>query len=160
MVEDSTAALNWSATNASDVAIDPLGAVDASGSRTLTVAPQKSDFGPVDETVNYTLKATNECGGAETQTVALHIVGSIEPGALSMRSVYFQTDRPGSLKSEAALLASEKQALQTIAEEFKKYLTSNPMPAFCLLAMPISVDQKPTTSVCRNGGRNWPSVFW
>jgi len=123
VVEDSTAALNWSATNASDVAIGPLGAVDASGSRTLTVAPQKSDFGPVDETVNYTLKATNECGGAETQTVALHIVGSIEPGALSMRSVYFQTDRPGSLKSDAALLASEKQALQTIAEEFKKYLS-------------------------------------
>jgi len=123
VVEDSTAALNWTATNASNVAIDPLGAVDASGSRTLTVAPQKSDFGPVDETVNYTLKATNECGGAETQTVALHIVGSIEPGALAMRSVYFQTDRPGSLKSEAALLPSEKQALQTIAEEFKKYLS-------------------------------------
>ncbi len=123
VVEDSTAALNWTATNASNVAIDPLGAVDASGSRTLTVAPQKSDFGPVDETVNYTLKATNECGGAETQTVALHIVGSIEPGALSMRSVYFQTDRPGSLKSETALLPSEKQALQTIAEEFKKYLS-------------------------------------
>jgi len=123
VVEDSTAALNWNATNASNVAIDPLGAVDASGSRTLTVAPQKSDFGPVDETVNYTLKATNECGGAETQTVALHIVGSIEPGALAMRSVYFQTDRPGSLKSEAALLPSERQALQTIAEEFKKYLS-------------------------------------
>jgi outer membrane protein OmpA-like peptidoglycan-associated protein len=77
----------------------------------------------VDETVKYTLKATNQCGGAETRTVALHIVGSIEPGALSMRSVYFQTDRPGSLKSEAALLLSEKQALQTIAEEFKKYLS-------------------------------------
>ena len=40
-----------------------------------------------------------------------------------MRSVYFQTDRPGSLKSEDALLPSEKQALQTIAEEFKKYLS-------------------------------------
>ena len=40
-----------------------------------------------------------------------------------MRSVYFQTDRPGSLKSEAALLPSEQQALQTIAEEFKKYLS-------------------------------------
>ena len=123
VVEDGNAGLNWSATNASNVAIDPLGAVDASGSRTLTVAPQKSDFGPVDETVNYTLKATNECGGAEARTVALHIVGSIEPGALAMRSVYFQTDRPGSIKSEAALLPSEKQALQTIADEFKKYLS-------------------------------------
>lgn len=123
IVEDGSTALNWKASNASNVSIDPLGTVDASGSRTLTVVPQKSDFGPVDETVNYTLKATNQCGGVETRTVALHIVGSIEPGALSMRSVYFQTDRPGSLKSEAALLPSEKQALQTIAGEFKKYLS-------------------------------------
>ncbi len=123
IVEDGSTALNWKASNASNVSIDPLGAVDASGSRTLTVVPLKSDFGPVDETVNYTLKATNQCGGVETRTVALHIVGSIEPGALSMRSVYFQTDRPGSLKSEAALLPSEKQALQTIADEFKKYLS-------------------------------------
>jgi outer membrane protein OmpA-like peptidoglycan-associated protein len=123
IVEDGSTALNWKASNASNVSIDPLGSVDASGSRTLTVVPQKSDFGPVDETVNYTLKATNQCGGVETRTVALHIVGSIEPGALSMRSVYFQTDRPGSLKSEAALLPSEKQALQTIADEFKKYLS-------------------------------------
>ncbi|MFZ1167333.1 MAG: OmpA family protein [Candidatus Sulfotelmatobacter sp.] len=123
IVEDGRTALNWKASNASNVSIDPLGAVDARGSRTLTVAPLKSDFGPVDETANYTLKATNQCGGVETRTVALHIVGSIEPGALSMRSVYFQTDRPGSLKSEAALLPSEKQALQTIADEFKKYLS-------------------------------------
>jgi len=123
IVEDGSTALNWKASNASNVSIDPLGAVDASGSRTLTVVPRKSDFGPVDETVNYTLKATNQCGGVETRTVALHIVGSIEPGALSMRSVYFQTDRPGSLKSEVALLPSEKQALQTIADEFKKYLS-------------------------------------
>lgn len=123
IVEDGSTALNWTATNASTVSIDPLGTVDISGARTLTVVPQKSDFGPVDETVNYTLKATNQCGGVETRTVALHIVGSIEPGALSMRSVYFQTDRPGSLTSEASLLPSEKQALQTIADEFKKYLT-------------------------------------
>ena len=123
IVEHGSTALNWKASNASNVSIDPLGSVDASGSRTLTVAPQKSDFGPVDETVNYTLKATNQCGGVETRTVGLHIVGSIEPGALSMRSVYFQTDRPGSLKSEVALLPSEKQALQRIADEFKKYLS-------------------------------------
>jgi len=78
VVEDSSTALTWTATNASAVSIDPLGTVDTSGNRTLQIAPQKTDFGPVDETINYTLKATNDCGGTETKTVALHIVGSIE----------------------------------------------------------------------------------
>ena len=122
VVEDDSAALSWSATNASTVAIDSLGGVTTSGSRTLTLAPQKTDPGPVDETVSYTLKATNDCGGVQTQTVALRIMGSIEPGALSMRSVFFPTDRPRRAGSEGALLPSEKTTLQTVAEEFKKYL--------------------------------------
>jgi outer membrane protein OmpA-like peptidoglycan-associated protein len=127
VVQDSSTALNWTATNASTVTIDPLGSVDASGNRTLQIAPQKTDPGPVDETVNYTLKATNECGGAETKTVALHIVGSIEPEIkLSMRSVYFPTDRPRSTKSEAALLPSEMDTLKGIADEFVKYLADKP----------------------------------
>jgi len=122
IVEDDSAALSWSASNASTVAIDSLGGVDNSGTRTLTVAPQKTDPGPVDETVSYTLKASNDCGGSQTQTVALRIVGSIEPGALLMRSVFFPTDRPRSASSETALLTSEKETLRTVAEEFKKYL--------------------------------------
>jgi outer membrane protein OmpA-like peptidoglycan-associated protein len=123
VVEESSTALNWKATNASSVSIDSLGTVDSSGSRAVAVVPQKSDFGTVDETVTYTLKATNECGGAESQTAALHIVGSIEPGALSLRSVYFPTDQPGTRKSEAGLLPSEEETLRTVADEFKKYLT-------------------------------------
>ena len=39
-----------------------------------------------------------------------------------MRSVYFPTDQPGTRKSAAGLLASEKETLKTIAEEFKKFL--------------------------------------
>jgi outer membrane protein OmpA-like peptidoglycan-associated protein len=123
VVEQGNTALNWKATNASSVSIDSIGTVNSSGSRFITAVPQKSDFGPVDETVIYTLKATNECGGAESQTAALHIVGSIEPGALSLRSVYFPTDQPGTRKSEASLLPSEKETLRTVADEFKKYLT-------------------------------------
>ena len=128
VVEDSSTALIWTATNASAVSIDPLGTVDASGNRTLQIAPQKTDFGPVDETVNYTLKATNDCGGAETKTVALHIVGSIEQPEikLSMRSVYFPTDRPRSTKTEAALLPSEMETLKGIADTFAKYLAAKP----------------------------------
>ncbi len=128
VVEDSSSALTWTASNASAVTIDPLGTVDTNGNRTLQIAPQKNDPGPVDETVNYTLKATNDCGGAETKTVALHIVGSIEQPEvrLSMRSVYFPTDRPRSTKSEAALLPSEMETLKSIAEEFTKYLAVKP----------------------------------
>ena len=124
------------------------------------MAPQKSDFGPVDETVNYTLKATNQCGGAETQTVALHIVGSIEPGALAMRSVYFQTDRPGSLKCEAALLPSEKQALQTIVSRFKKYLSFKSDARLLLTGFADKRGPKDYNPLFQNGGRNWPSAFW
>ena len=128
VVEDSSTALTWTATNASAVSIDPLGTVDTSGNRTLQIAPQKTDFGPVDETINYTLKATNDCGGAETKTVALHIVGSIEQPEikLSMRSVYFPTDRPRSTKTEAALLPSEMETLKGIADTFAKYLAAKP----------------------------------
>ncbi len=127
VVEDSSTALNWSATNASAVTIEPLGTVDASGSRTLQVAPQKTDPGPVDETINYTLKATNDCGGAETKTVALHIVGSIEqPEVQLSRSVYFPTDRPRSSKSDAALLPSEMETLKSFADNFKQYLADKP----------------------------------
>jgi outer membrane protein OmpA-like peptidoglycan-associated protein len=125
VIENDTATLNWSAANASSVSIDSLGTVDPSGSRTLTVAPQKTDPGSVDETVTYTLRAANDCGGSEMRTVALHIVGSIEPGALAMRSVYFSTDRPRTATSEADLLPSETDALKTVSEEFKKYLAYN-----------------------------------
>jgi outer membrane protein OmpA-like peptidoglycan-associated protein len=126
VIEYSNSALNWNSTNASSVSIDSLGTVDASGTRILSVVPKKNDPGPVDETVTYTLSASNVCGGSETKTVALHIVGEIVPGPLVMRSVYFPTDVPKSLKSEAALLPSEKETLRSIAEEFKKYLTYKP----------------------------------
>ena len=125
VVQNESTALNWTAKNASQISIDGIGAVDPNGTHTLTVAPEKTDPGTVDETVNYTLNATNECGGSQTRTVALHIVGTIEPGALAMRSVYFQTDLPKNRKSKAALLPSEQEELKGIAEEFKKYLAFN-----------------------------------
>jgi len=127
VVEDTSSALNWKAANASTVSIDPFGAVDPSGSRTVQVTPKKTDPGAIDETVTYTLNASNGCGGSETKTATLHIVGSIEPPVqFSARSVFFPTDRPRTLKTEAALLASEQQTLKTIADDFKKYLADNP----------------------------------
>jgi len=127
VVDQSGSALNWTAANAGAVSIDPLGSVSPTGSRTVQVTPHKTDPGPVDETVTYTLTATNDCGGTETKTATLHIVGSIEPDIkVSMRSVYFPTDRPRSIKTTAALLPSEQETLKSIAEDFKKLLANKP----------------------------------
>ncbi len=129
VVENDNATLNWSAANASNVSIDPLGTVDANGSKALQPAVSETNFGPVDKTITYTLTASNGCGGTETRTAALHIVGSIEQEpvvALTMRSVYFPTNKPMTVKSESALLPSERDALKSIADAFKSYLTANP----------------------------------
>jgi outer membrane protein OmpA-like peptidoglycan-associated protein len=127
VVVDDNAALNWTAANASVVSIDPLGTVAASGSRTLQIAPKKTDPGPVDETVTYTLNASNVCGGTDTKTATLHIVGSIvQPEIKLSRSIYFPTDRPRSLKSEDALLDSEKDTLKSIAAAFTQYVADQP----------------------------------
>jgi outer membrane protein OmpA-like peptidoglycan-associated protein len=126
VVNDGTA-LNWTAANASTVSIEPLGTVSASGNRDLKIAPKKTDPGPVDETVTYTLNATNGCGGTETKTATLHIVGSIvQPDMKLSRSIYFPTDRPRSLKSEDALLDSEKETLKSVAAAFIQYVADEP----------------------------------
>ena len=126
VVDDSTA-LNWTASNASTVSIDSLGTVSPTGSHTLQITPKKTDPGAVDETVTYTLNASNGCGGTATKTATLHIVGSIvQPEIKLARSVYFPTDRPRSLKSENALLDSEKETLKSIATSFTQYLADQP----------------------------------
>jgi outer membrane protein OmpA-like peptidoglycan-associated protein len=126
VIEEGNAALNWTATNASSVSIDPLGPVNTSGTRTLPVTPRKTDPGAVDETAVYTLTARNDCGGTETRTAALHIVGSIEAPEikLSMRSVYFPTDWPRTIKTYAALLPTEQDTLKSLADAFKQYLAT------------------------------------
>jgi outer membrane protein OmpA-like peptidoglycan-associated protein len=126
IVDDGTA-LNWTATNASTVSIDSLGTVNSSGARNLQIVPKKTDPGTIDETVTYTLNATNGCGGAETKTATLHIVGSIEAPEIKLsRSVYFPTDRPRHIKSEDALLDSEKETLKSVAAAFAQYLAFQP----------------------------------
>jgi outer membrane protein OmpA-like peptidoglycan-associated protein len=126
VVDDGTA-LNWTASNASTVSIDSLGTVSPTGSRSLQITPKKTDPGTVDETVTYTLNASNGCGGTATKTATLHIVGSIvQPEIKLARSVYFPTDRPRSLKSENALLDSEKETLKSVATSFTQYLADQP----------------------------------
>jgi peptidoglycan-associated lipoprotein len=134
VVEEGSTALNWTAANASTISIDLLGTVDSKGSHTLQVAPRRTDPGTIDETVTYTLNASNACGGSQTKTATLHITGSIEneparpaeEPRLSLRSVFFPTDQPETLHSEAALLPSEQDELRSVADAFKKYLAVKP----------------------------------
>jgi len=136
VVQESTTALNWSAENASTVSIDPLGSVDATGDRNINVTPRKTDAGPVDETVTYTLTASNVCGGMETKTASLHIVGVIEQpeSGLALNSVYFPTDLPTSKDLEGGLVASQQTTLKFIADVFKEYLSRNPAAHLVLAA--------------------------
>jgi len=122
ILEQGNTTLNWTSSNASTVAIDPVGGVSASGTQAIQPKPQKTDAGPIDETLTYTLSAKNECGGTTTQTATLHIVGSIAPPDLVMRSVYFQTDVPGVKNTTGGLLKSEQDELRSIAESFKQYV--------------------------------------
>ena len=127
VVQDDSSALSWSASNVSNVSIDQFGPVDASGNRPLQITPKQTTPGAVDETVTYTLTATNGCGGSEMRTAVLHITGTIENPELALsRSVYFPTNRPRNLKNDAALLPSEQEALKTLADSFKGYLTAVP----------------------------------
>jgi outer membrane protein OmpA-like peptidoglycan-associated protein len=126
VLEEGNTSLNWTSSNASTVSIDPVGTVAQSGSQAIQVRPKKTDSGPVDETVTYTLSAKNECGGVTTQTATLHIVGSIAPPELAMRSVYFETNVPLPNGTSGGLLQSERDELRSVAEVFKRYLAIDP----------------------------------
>ena len=128
VVLDNNPALNWTATNASNVSIDPLGTVSPSGTQNLQIAPKMMGLGTADQTITYTLSASNACGGTDTKTAILRVVGLAAPAEakLSMRSIYFPTDRPRSIKTQAALLPSERETLKLIADAFKQYLAAKP----------------------------------
>jgi len=135
VVQETSTELNWTATNASVVSIDPLGSVDSTGNRTLQLAPQKTDAGPVDETVTYTLKASNACGGIDTKTATLHIIGMIEPpdNGLALNSVYFPTDLPAANNLEAGLVPSQQATLKLVSDLFNDYLSRKPEARLILM---------------------------
>ena len=134
VVEQPTITLDWSTTNVSSVSLDPLGSVDPSGSRTLNPVPQKTDLGPVDETLTYTLKATNCSGASEARTATVHLTGSIEPSEevgkletrLALHSVFFPTNQPKTDNPNGGLVASQEEILTTLAADFNKYREFKP----------------------------------
>jgi outer membrane protein OmpA-like peptidoglycan-associated protein len=132
VIEHGTATLTWSTDNASKVSIDPLGDVPASGNRTVQPTPQRTEPGQWTETVNYTLNASNACGGSATRTAALKINASIEIVEIVLQSVFFPTDYPDERNPDLGLLGSQRRDLSLLAQGFKKYLEYDPQAKLTL----------------------------
>jgi outer membrane protein OmpA-like peptidoglycan-associated protein len=131
------ATVTWSAGNADTVSVDPLGSVGPSGNRQFPIKPAKTTIGPIDENVTYTLHASNACGGSETRTAALHIVGSIDAAQaavtettletkLSFNSIYFPTNLPTPAAPQEGLVPSQERRLEEVVTNFKQYLPLRP----------------------------------
>lgn len=104
------------------VKISPLGSESMSGSRTVEPQPKQTRTGPVNEMVDYTLSASNGCGGAVTRTAALHVVGSIDPAPpVTLASVFYPTNYPTAKHSKIGLVSTEKEALADAANRFKNH---------------------------------------
>ncbi len=135
--QQGSATVSWSSTNADNVSVDPFGSVGANGSRDVPAVPNKTSVGPIDETVTYTLRATNACGGTETRTATLHIIGSNDlPVAtvseatletkLTFNSIYFPTNLPTVADPKGGLVPSQGDRLEEIVTNFKQYLQMRP----------------------------------
>jgi len=135
--EQGSATLTWSAPAASSASLDPFGSVSPSGSRTVQPAPTNTQAGPVDETVTYTLRNSNACGGSGTKTASLHIVGSIEAARaavseatlmtkLTFNSIYFPYNQPTTADPQGGLVPGEQKRLMDVSDTFKQYVQLRP----------------------------------
>lgn len=122
IVENGSATLNWSTSNANSAMLAPLNSEAMSGSRTVTADPKRNSVGPINEDQTYTLTSTNACGGTTTTTATLHVVGSIDPPPpVTLASLFYPTAYPTKHHPKDGLLASEKQTLTDIANRFQNY---------------------------------------
>ena len=122
-LQSGDATLTWSSSNAEAASLTPFGSVETHGTKSVPMVPTQTSDGPVDETVKYTLTATNACGGSETKTASVRITGSIEPiPEVLLKSVYFPTEYPTKADPATGLLKSQQEALTALAAGFTKYL--------------------------------------
>jgi hypothetical protein len=120
VVQQDSATLNWSASNANRVTVQPLGSVATNGSQRVEAMPDRTGTGPVDRDMTYTLTAVNACGGTATRTATLHVVGSIDPAPpVTLASVFYPTAYPERRHPKVGLVSSEEQTLGKAAITFK-----------------------------------------
>ena len=83
---------------------------------------EANDRRPVNETIAYTLTASNACGGTTTQTATLHVTGSIDPAPpITIASVFYPTNYPRSRHPKVGLVSSEQRVLSNLAKNFENY---------------------------------------
>ncbi len=122
VVQDELATLNWVAANANQVKITPFGTESLAGSKKIEVQPKQTSTGPVNEMVDYTLAASNGCGGTTTRTAALHIVGAIDPApSVTLASLFYPTNYPTAHHPKIGLVASERAVLANAANRFQQH---------------------------------------
>ena len=122
VVEQDSATLNWSASNANSARVEPFDSNAVSGSRMVTADPQQTGMGAINENRTYTLTATNACGGTTTKTATLHVVGSIDPPpSATLASIFYPTAYPTKHHPRIGLVASERMTLDNAATQFKNF---------------------------------------
>lgn len=120
VVQDEPATLNWAAANANQVKMTPFGSESLTGSKKIEAKPKQISSGPFNEMVDYTLAASNGCGGTTTRTTALHIVGAIDPApSVTLASLFYPTNYPTLHHPKMGLVASERAVLANAANRFK-----------------------------------------
>jgi hypothetical protein len=135
VIEQESTTLNWSSSNSDAASLTPLGSVDGSGTKSISLVPTQTADGPVEEEFKYTLTATNVCGGSDTKIVSVRLKGSIEPiPAVLLKSIFYPTDYPDKHNPDLGLLSSQRQALTTLASGFIKYLEYDPGAKLSLVA--------------------------
>ncbi len=133
VITQDSSTVTWTTSNADSVTVDGQ-KVELNGNETVKAEPADSSQVPdggaprtIDETKNFTLNATNVCGGSATQTAGLHITGSVEPiPAVTLQSIFYPTDYPDKKHPQIGLVRSQQLALATLAGGFKKYLEYDP----------------------------------
>jgi OmpA family/PEGA domain len=127
VIEQGSTTLNWTSSNSDAASLGPLGTVALSGTKSVKPVPAQTENGLIDQEVQYTLTATNVCGGSDTKTVAVRIKGSTEGiSPVLLKSVFYPTDYPDKLNPSLGLLDSQRETLKTVAAGFIKYLEYDP----------------------------------
>ncbi|MGA8554507.1 MAG: OmpA family protein [Candidatus Acidiferrales bacterium] len=133
IINQDSSTITWTTSNADSATLNSS-KVDLNGSQTVKAQPKDDSQVPeggqprtIDENNQYSLTATNVCGGSATAEANVHVTGSVEPiPTVVLQSVFYPTDYPDKKNPQVGLVKSQQLDLATLAGGFKKYLEYDP----------------------------------